>query len=394
MNRCLKLALAAFLVSLLSGCAWMPWSPERLATTSRVAERCTSIGNVIGKNYQVSGKLNLLVGGMGVGWSQTGVVLSPEAAERQIEMDRLCRAWAVGAISDDKWSDIYVKFALASIAPLARANTPEAQERVDEATAQLKSLAGEIAKLRSNSNFNPDNVDAKLNAAVGQLDNSPKTLAEIHDDAAAAASGAILPVASGQKRGADGGNSEAPPGSGPADLRSIAAQMFMQHKVVVTALGDVEKRLLAVEGRPSGPGNAAYPFDRNWQTKGAAKVYFALGKSDLSDKSKRALDDIVRGPFPRDLRVEVMGYADATGSVQNNARLSIARAEEVRDYLIFERHLPASFVVTLGRQQGVSFFGAPADNRVVTVKVYEEGAKPESAALAKTEQSVTAAPAR
>lgn len=394
MNRCLTLALTAFLVSLLTGCAWMPWSPERLATTSRVAERCTSIGNVIGKNYQVSGKLNLLVGGFGGGWSQTGVVLSPEAAERQIEMDRLCRAWAVGAISDDKWSDIYVKFALASIAPLARANTPEAQERIDEATAQLKSLADEIAKLRSNSTFNPDNVDSKLSAAVGQLANSPRTLAQMHDDAAAAASGAILPVSSGQKRAGEGSNSDDPPGPEPTDLRSIAAQMSKQHKAVVTALGDVEKRLVAVEGKPGGAGNAAYPFDRNWQTKGATKVYFALGKSNLSDKSKRALDEIVRGPFPQDLRVEVMGYADATGNEQKNARLSIARAEEVRDYLIFERHLPASFVVTLGRQQGVSFFGAPADNRVVTVKVFEEGAKPQSAALAKTGQSVPAAPAR
>jgi flagellar motor protein MotB len=120
---------------------------------------------------------------------------------------------------------------------------------------------------------------------------------------------------------------------------------------------------------------------RNWQTKGAMKVYFELGKSDLSRKSKQDLNSVFRGPFPRELRVEVMGYADATGNVQKNARLSIARAEEVRDYLIFELHVPASYLVTLGRQQGVSFFGVPAENRVVTVKVFEDVAKAEGATL-------------
>ncbi len=120
---------------------------------------------------------------------------------------------------------------------------------------------------------------------------------------------------------------------------------------------------------------------RSWQTKGATKVYFELGKSGLSVKSKQDLDSLVRGPFPRELRVEVMGYADTTGNGKTNARLSIARAEEVRDYLIFERHVPASYVVTLGRQQGVSFFGPAAENRVVTVKVFEDGGKSEGATL-------------
>lgn len=386
MNKLMNVALAALCLSLVTGCAWMPWSPERLATTKRVAERCTSISNVIGKNYEVSGKLNLLVGGFGGGWSQTGVVLSPEAAERQIQMDRLCRAWAVGAISDDKWSDIYVQFALASIAPLARSGDSEAQAQIAEATAQLRTLSDDIAKLRNDSTFNPDNVNAKLNAAVAQaaIPGSPKSLEDIHKDAAAAASGANLPIDLGQKR-QDGGK-EGPPAPLASDLAAIATQMSTQHTALVTSLGRVEKRLEAVEGRKDGPGSVSFPLNRSWQTKGATKVYFAPGKSGLSDQSKVALDDIVRGPFPRDMRVEVMGYADVSGNVHRNARLSVARAEEVRDYLIFERHLPASYVVTLGRQQGVSFFGTPAENRVVTVKVFEEGAKPDSASFVKAEK--------
>lgn len=373
---------------LMSGCAWMPWSPERLATTARVAERCTSISNVIGKNYEVSGKLKLLVGGFGGGWSQTGVVLSPEAAERQIQMDRLCRAWAVGAISDDKWSDIYVQFALASIAPLAKSVDPEAQARLTEATALLKDLTAKIAEMRTGSNFNPDNATARLNAAVARAAGPGQSLDDIHKNAAAAASGVNLPADTGflPKRLDETGGPILPPivkVPDPPDLQSITTLLASQQTQVMTALGNVQSRLGTVEGKLGGPGVVSVSqLYRNWLTKGATKIYFELGKSGLSDKSKQDLNFVATGPFPRELRVEVMGYADTTGNGQTNARLSIARAEEVRDYLIFERHVPASYVVTLGRQQGVSFFGTAAENRVVTVKVFEDGGRVESATFA------------
>lgn len=366
----------------------MPWSPERMATTARVAERCTSISNVIGKNYEVSGKLSLLVGGFGGGWSQTGVVLSPEAAERQIQMDRLCRAWAVGAISDDKWSDIYVQFALASIAPLARSENPEAKARLIEATAQLKDLAEKIAQMRVGSTFNPDNATSKLSAAVAQAAaNSSPSLADIHKGAAAVASGVNLPVDTGSepKRPGEKGGPTVPPIVTVPDIpdwRAITTLLASQQAQVMAALGSVQTRLGVMEGRGGGPSVVSVSqVYRNWTVKGATKVYFAPGKSGLSEKSKQDLDSVVRGPFPRELRVEVMGYADATGNVQKNARLSVARAEEVRDYLIFERHVPASYVVTLGRKQGVSFFGAPAENRVVTVKVFEDEGKADGPTL-------------
>jgi outer membrane protein OmpA-like peptidoglycan-associated protein len=366
----------------------MPWSPERMATTARVAERCTSISNVIGKNYEVSGKLSLLVGGFGGGWSQTGVVLSPEAAERQIQMDRLCRAWAVGAISDDKWTDIYVQFALASIAPLARSENPEAQARLLDATAQLRDLAEKIAQMRAGSTFSPNNATSKLNAAVAQAAaNSSPSLGEIHTSAAAAASGVNLPVDtdSALKRPDEKGGPIVPPIVAVPDIpdwQSIPTLLALKQAEVMTAIGSVQTRLGAMERRWGGSGAVSVSqLYRNWTVKGATKVYFALGKSGLSDKSKKELDSVVTGPFPRELRVEVMGYADATGNVHKNALLSVARAEEVRDYLIFERHVPASYVVTLGRKQGVSFFGAPAENRVVTVKVFEDDGKAEGPTL-------------
>lgn len=326
---------------LISGCAWMPWSPERMVTTQRVAERCTSISNVIGKNYQVSGKLNLLIGGFGGGWSQTGVELSPEAADRQIQMDRLCRAWAVGAITDEKWTDVYVQFALASIAPLARNDTNEARTQLKAAEEFLRTATAELAKFRPESMYKPENVADKLSEAVAQVATSSVTLEDLHKGAEVAVSGTLL---------------------------------TKQQTAVMNALSDVQTRLGKVEGRlGGGPDSVSIsPLYRNWQTKGATKVYFALGKSDLSNKSKKALDDLLKGPFPRELRVEVIGYADTTGSVQKSALLSVARAEEVRDYLIFELNVPASYVVALGRQQGVSSFGSPEENRVVTVRVFEE----------------------
>lgn len=362
MMKALKLWAGLACLVQLSGCGWMPWNPERLATTQRVAERCTSIGNVIDKNYQVSGKLQLLVGGIGGGWSQTGVVLSPEAAERQIQMDRLCRAWAVGAISDDKWSEIYIQFALASMAPLVRSSDPEANKQVLEATAQLKVLAEKIARLREGSTFSAKEVTSKLNAAIAHSAKSQQTMEEIYKGAAEAAAEVNLPVKTGSeaKRPDEKGGPVVPPivnVSNTPDLSTVAR-----------LLGDVDIKIAAVERRLEERGQ---PF-RNWHNKGEVKVHFESGGSSLSLKAKQILDSLVQGPFSRELRVEVMGYADTTGNTQKNARLSVARAEEVRDYLVFERNVPASYIVTLGRQQGVNYFGPPAENRIAIVRVLEE----------------------
>lgn len=67
----------------------------------------------------------------------------------------------------------------------------------------------------------------------------------------------------------------------------------------------------------------------------------------------------------------MVGHTDKSGSPHGNSRLSIARAQEVRDYLIVERRVPIGSVITIGRQHSASSFGLPAENRVVTIRVLE-----------------------
>lgn len=67
----------------------------------------------------------------------------------------------------------------------------------------------------------------------------------------------------------------------------------------------------------------------------AFEVNFAFGESTLQPRATRTLDAVgaVLGRYP-DLRVEIGGHTDAVGADAFNQRLSEARAEAVRAYLI------------------------------------------------------------
>lgn len=67
----------------------------------------------------------------------------------------------------------------------------------------------------------------------------------------------------------------------------------------------------------------------------AAVVYFELGQSRLSADARRELDWFAdkMSPYPL-ARIQVQGFADATGSESVNERLSSERAQAVADYLV------------------------------------------------------------
>lgn len=64
-------------------------------------------------------------------------------------------------------------------------------------------------------------------------------------------------------------------------------------------------------------------------------VSFETGKARLLPQSTQVLDQVVAALIANpELRVEVAGYTDNTGAAAVNRRLSLARAEAVRDYLV------------------------------------------------------------
>jgi outer membrane protein OmpA-like peptidoglycan-associated protein len=80
---------------------------------------------------------------------------------------------------------------------------------------------------------------------------------------------------------------------------------------------------------------------------GRSKVYFPVGSSTLSQEGKADLQTIatqakqIKGAY----RVAVVGRADTTGNAAANERLSQARADAVRNYLIRNQGIsPAYFI--------------------------------------------------
>ncbi len=69
--------------------------------------------------------------------------------------------------------------------------------------------------------------------------------------------------------------------------------------------------------------------------KDRAKVFFAVGKYELTAEGQQSLKDIAaKAKATRGYRLAVVGRADPTGNAAANRRLSARRAEAVKAYLI------------------------------------------------------------
>ncbi len=78
-----------------------------------------------------------------------------------------------------------------------------------------------------------------------------------------------------------------------------------------------------------------------------ADFSFAVGRSDIQSPMRPVLDEIGRN-LDRSVYITVIGHTDSTGSDALNERLSVERAQAVRDYLAM-RGVLASHVQVQGR---------------------------------------------
>lgn len=102
------------------------------------------------------------------------------------------------------------------------------------------------------------------------------------------------------------------------------------------------------DGCPVAPRDADTLFTPTRTSVVLRGVTFETGKARLLPQSTRVLDDVVTALIANpQWRVEVAGYTDNTGSAAANRRLSLARADAVRAYLV--RHgVPESRLVARG----------------------------------------------
>ena len=86
-----------------------------------------------------------------------------------------------------------------------------------------------------------------------------------------------------------------------------------------------------------------------WYVKGETTVRFALGDSALSEEAKQELAALATQALTyTGFVIEVRGYADSTGKLEDNQQLSKERAQAVVAYLLQECHLQVKNVVAPG----------------------------------------------
>jgi outer membrane protein OmpA-like peptidoglycan-associated protein len=99
----------------------------------------------------------------------------------------------------------------------------------------------------------------------------------------------------------------------------------------------------------------------DYDVKGEATVKFKVGSSALDAKSKEDLKNLAQTAtgMSGGYLVEVMGYADATGSAAMNTKLSENRADAVINYLVQQCGVRPRFIVAPG---AMGEYGATASN--------------------------------
>jgi len=91
------------------------------------------------------------------------------------------------------------------------------------------------------------------------------------------------------------------------------------------------------------------PAARNFELK--ADGTFAFAKSDLTPTGRTRIDTTLRELKSSGIRlraISIVGHTDPIGSNEFNQRLSLARANSVRDYLVAQG-VPANIITTEGR---------------------------------------------
>jgi outer membrane protein OmpA-like peptidoglycan-associated protein len=124
-----------------------------------------------------------------------------------------------------------------------------------------------------------------------------------------------------------------------------------------------------------------------YSTRVMATINFAIGSASLDPRAKRALDDAVsKGRGLAGYIIQIVGFADSTGSIDANQRLSVERADAVAAYLTQAHAVPRARIVSpkgVGASHpaaGNATAAGRAQNRRVEVRVMVNGgARPPTA---------------
>ena len=116
------------------------------------------------------------------------------------------------------------------------------------------------------------------------------------------------------------------------------------------ALQVVEAPKPVVAAPPAAPPPPSKPAPQVQKITLDSKVLFDFDKAVLKPEGKAAIDSQVVGKLGQMQKLEIVlvtGHTDRLGSDAYNQKLSVARADAVRDYLVF-KGIPKDKIETIG----------------------------------------------
>ena len=116
---------------------------------------------------------------------------------------------------------------------------------------------------------------------------------------------------------------------------------------------------------PPPPAPAPRPEER-------VTVNFPPGSARLSNIAKAKLDEVaLRMKQDPEVRAQVLGYSDASGSSDANQRMSEQRAQAVKNYLVTRHGIDPSRITTEGRGSAEATGNAEQDRRAVVILTFD-----------------------
>lgn len=101
-------------------------------------------------------------------------------------------------------------------------------------------------------------------------------------------------------------------------------------------------------------------------------INFTDGSARLSNIAKAKLDEVaLRMKQDPEVRAEVLGYADASGSPAGNQAISQQRAQAVKNYLVTRHGIDPSRITVEGRGSAESTGNAAQDRRAVVILTWQ-----------------------
>ncbi|UXH76074.1 OmpA family protein [Roseateles amylovorans] len=278
--------------------------------------------------------------------SRAGLYIGPTykfsaaAAERQISLDRLCRQFALREIDEETWAKAQTDFALASTEDLQLEN----HDTLKKLTQNLEELARHSARLAellgasAQATLEPDELLARAKNATNE------DYAALRDDLGSLSTTFSDGLSSSNKR----------------ILAAVQGTSHLQQQLQAEVL---QLRVLVKDLAPK-------PSSLSWKRIANLTVKFSREKPISLDGAAIGVlrRDLSRFSERDDYKIELDGYADATGGPLANLGISWARANEVQKFLAQDLKLdPSNIKVRAGGERSS---GSPVNDRVVEVTVY------------------------